>query len=127
MEDRTLPLPPYGKILQAYQDSKIQIIGNIYIYVGQGGKQEVETDLQRQILSMYLPHGDDYRCYRWPVNNQHLVVKDTSLTSLNMLQNMCLHLLTVYNPALIYLSSKSLSQPMLFIQPPVNKGELNHG
>lgn len=110
-----LRLPPFGKILAAYQESKINLKTYIRIFVGQDGKRFAYDDIQYiGGLCTYLPYGDDYMQYNWPISGQNVVIEDTSLTSVMLLRKMSIHLLNIYSPHWIVLSSKSLDEPELF-------------
>ena len=112
--NNSLKLPPFGVILQAYQKSKVHLKTIIRIYVGQKASQEAYDGIQYGTLCTYLPYGEDYKDYDWPINNQNIVLEDTDLTSISMLRKMSLYLLNIHTPHYIFLVSRSLEEPELF-------------
>ena len=104
--DSRLFLPPFGKILQAYIEEKVKLDIFITIYVGSKSKEIAYEDKRMGGMCCYLPYGDSYESYRWPVLNQKVLIEDTSLVSVNFLKKMCIHIFTIYEPMCIFLYSK---------------------
>ena len=93
-----LPLPPYGKILDAFQSSKIPLRETIFIYTGKHAREIAYEVLRDRIPACYLPYGDDFRNFRWPIENQDVIIDDTGLSSIPMLRQMTLFLFNEYHP-----------------------------
>lgn len=70
-------LPPFGKILAAYQAESISLEWQIYVYVGKDAKNNAYVAKRQGSLATYLPYGDDYKAYKWPVHEQKIVMQDT--------------------------------------------------
>jgi len=105
----SLPLPPFGKILLAYQDEKIQLVNPIYIFVGQESKEAAYFHKQHGELCTYLPYGHDYRQYRWPIFDQTVIVECLGLMPVNFLKKMIADLFSTYYPRQIMYHSPSMS------------------
>jgi len=73
-------LPPFGKILLAYQKESIRLEFPLYIFVGKNSKEEAITHQQMGVMATYLPYGDAYQKYDWPIGDQTVVVVDTGCT-----------------------------------------------
>lgn len=95
---KSLPLPPFGKILLAYQDEGIRLTDPIYIYVGPDAKKTAYINKQDRELCCYLPYGHDFKDYRWPIFDQSVVVDCIGLTPISFLKKMILTLFSMYYP-----------------------------
>jgi hypothetical protein len=104
MTDNLL-LPPFSRVLLAYQQERISLEFPIYIYVGKEAKDEAFAQKRFGTLCSFLPFNDDVIRYRWPIKDQKIVVYDTGSMPLVSLQKICLKLLT-FEPRLVYLWSQ---------------------
>ena len=98
-------LPPFGKILRAYQEQKVCLDFQIYIHVGQDAQQHAFNDVRHGVLASFLPPDIDMLSYDWPILNQYVVLVDHGETILNDLHRICVHFLS-FNPRLVYLWSE---------------------
>jgi len=103
-----LPLPPFGKILEAYIEEKIKLNIYITIYIGKEAKERAFYFKKLGELCCYLPYGQDYESYRWPVLDQKIIIEDTSLSSVIFLKKMCSYIFFQQNAACVYLHSDSI-------------------
>lgn len=106
-----LSLPPFGKVLLAYQQESIRLDFPLYIFVGKNSKEEACAQKRMGTLCTFLPYGDDYATYNWPIANQRVIVVDTGFMSSIGLKKMCYGLLT-YNPSVIYLHSDAMQHDL---------------
>lgn len=72
----TLRLPPFGLILEAYCKEKIHFPFQIQIYLGSKAKDAVCDAKRWGNMATYLPDGESFALYRWPVDSQHVVIYD---------------------------------------------------
>ncbi len=72
-----LRLPPFGRILQAYQHHQVLLKKMIYIYVGKTGKEDACYWIKYGEVCTFLPYGEDFNLYDWPVSDQVIIVNDT--------------------------------------------------
>lgn len=98
-------LPPFGKILLAYQEQRIPLNFSISIHVGKKAKDHCFQEIKTGSLASFLPENESFFSYKWPVFNQHIVLLNHGGYSLQELQKMCAHLLN-HKPRLIYLWSE---------------------
>lgn len=101
-----LQLPPFGRVLAAYQQENIQLNFPIYIFVGNNASEEGFAQKKMGTLCTFLPVGEDFARYEWPVNNQKVILYDTGGLSIKQLQKMSL-ILIKFKPNLIYIWSES--------------------
>lgn len=111
-----LPLPPFGKILDAYSQENVHLERPIFIYVGKSAKEEAIAQKKMGTLCCYLPFGDDQSKYRWPIKNQKVVIEDAGSNSENFLYKMCLDLIQFYIPKVIYLYSEKYRNQLFLPQ-----------
>ena len=69
-------LPPYGKILLAYQNESITLKNSIYIFVGKNSFKECKIQKEFGVLSTCIPEDKSYSQYEWPIKNQAIVLCD---------------------------------------------------
>lgn len=100
-----LRLPPFGRILQAYQEQKVRLDYSIYIYVGKVAKDHAFADIKCGSIATFLPYGENGLLYRWPINEQRLAVIDTGGMAIFALKHFCCHLMS-FNPRVIFLHSE---------------------
>jgi|SRR5882724_1476437 len=99
-----LPLPPYGRIMQAYQDAKILPESDIYypswdIYVGRDAPQIAKLRLKKQDgIACYLPYGHDYQDYYWPISDQNIEIINVGFVTVNFIKKMSIFLSSRYKP-----------------------------
>jgi len=86
-------LPPFGRILLAYQQESIRLNSHITIYVGKDGQDEAFAEKRAGFLATFLPYGDDFRSYKWPVSEQKLIVQDTGAMKAVDLTKFCFYLI----------------------------------
>lgn len=108
-----LPLPPFGRILEAYLNENVKLIAPIYIYVGHKAKEIACAQKRMGTMCTYLPQGEDHKRYHWPIKDQKIVIDDTGFSSAIALKRMCFDLL-VYLPQVIFLNSDTF-QPQLYL------------
>jgi len=101
-----LQLPPFGRVLAAYQQENIRLDFPIYIFVGKNASEEGFAQKKMGTLCTFLPAGEDFTRYEWPVNNQKVILYDTGGLSMEQLKKMSLILLK-FKPNLIYIWSES--------------------
>ncbi len=101
-------IPPFGRILLAFNQENIKLDVSISIFVGQHSRYEAITSKKLGALCTFLPFGDDYQRYHWPINNQKIIVEDSGGNSAIYLKKMCLYLLSTHNPRVIFLYSNSV-------------------
>jgi hypothetical protein len=100
--------PPFGRILAAYQAEAIRLEFPIYLCVGKYGKENAYDYKKTGALATFLPYGDDYKKYKWPIENQKVIVMDTGFSSAISIKKMCHHLLSLFKPRVIFLYSDSI-------------------
>ena len=100
-----LPLPPYGKVLLAFQQEGIILDFPIYIMVGKDAKRIAYNHIRMGMRCTYLPYGDQPERYFWPIAGSHVVISDCGFVSGLAIKKMCHHLLCVYAPQDIWLQS----------------------
>ncbi len=101
-----LQLPPYGRVLAAYQQENIRLNFPIYIFVGVNASEEAFAQKKMGTLCTFLPVGEDFTRYEWPVNNQKVILYDTGGLTMDQLKKMSYALLN-FKPNLIYIWSES--------------------
>ena len=102
-----LQLPPFGRVLAAYQQENIQLNFPIYIFVGKNSSRgRFRLRKKMGTLCTFLPVGEDFTRYEWPVNNQKVILYDTGDLSMDQLKKMSLILLN-FKPSLIYIWSEN--------------------
>jgi hypothetical protein len=99
-----LPLPPFGRILLAYQEQRVRLNFNVYIYVGKKAKDHAHQEIRDGLIATFLPYGESATAYRWPVREQKLIIIDTGGLSYMSAMNACLTIMN-YQPRLIYFYS----------------------
>jgi|GEM_PF-2963527 hypothetical protein len=99
------PLPPFGRVLLAYQQETIRLDHPIYIYIGKEARDEAYTQKRMGTLCSYLPNNDDVSRYTWPIYGQHIIVYDTGGLSSTTLHKICFHLLR-FGPRVLYFWSE---------------------
>lgn len=99
-----MKLPPYGRILNAYQQDSIRLEPTLYIYIGKNAFRYAKKDLENAILATYLPYGEDFTQYDWPIKNQKVILTDTDLITVSHLKRFALHLVK-FNPRILFISS----------------------
>ena len=98
-----LALPPYGKILLAYQEQNIPYEFYISIFVGQDAKQIAYKQKCIGALCSYLPMGEHFTKFNWPIVNQRIIVDADGSVPKSHLQLFCRYLLT-FHPRVIFLN-----------------------
>jgi hypothetical protein len=111
-----LRLPPFGKILRAYQEEKIQLYKPIYLFVGQEGQRRAYSEKKFGLLCTYLPFEDSFERYNWPLTGQHIVMEDTGMSDKIFINKFCLHLLEYYTPRVIFFYSETLENQLFLPQ-----------
>ena len=101
-----LQLPPFGRVLKAYQQENIRLDFPIYIFVGKNASEEGFAQKKMGTLCTFLMDGEDFTRYEWPVNNQKVILYDTGGLSMDQLKKMSLVLLN-FKPNLIYIWSEN--------------------
>lgn len=101
-----LPLPPFGKILDAYCKESVHLDRPIYIYVGKSAKEEAIAQKKIGTMCCFLPFGESHQNYNWPILNQNIVVQDTGGISEIDLNKFCFALLKTFFPKVIFLYSE---------------------
>ena len=111
MENHKLPLPPYGRIMQAYQDAKIFPERDSYIfgwdiYAGTNAindAKETMTSFHKNTnhVACYLPWGHDYTEYRWPIIDQNIFLYNSGGLSKNFIKKMAIFLFQTYQPKIL--------------------------
>lgn len=69
-------LPPYGKILKAYQDLGIIPNYHVYVFVGKDSYKQARNFIATQVC-LCLPYDRDILDYDWPIHDVKLLVIDT--------------------------------------------------
>jgi hypothetical protein len=98
-------LPPFGRVLLAYQHESIRLDFPLYIFVGKNAKEEAYSHKKAGSFCSYLPYGDSFEKYNWPIKDQKIVILDTGFTVKLALHKMCHYLLETYSPRVIFLHS----------------------
>lgn len=93
MQYQRLPLPPYGKILELYQDQTIQLSFPIYIFVGKNAKQEAYLNKSHGVMSSYIPKGFNFEDFYWPIKDQKVILFDTGASTVMGLNKLCYQIL----------------------------------
>jgi hypothetical protein len=86
-----LALPPFGKILKAYQDENIRLKDQIYIHIGKDCKQFAQADI-------------NFHSYEWPIYSRLIVLMDHGDSTAADIKKISFHLLN-FHPQLIYVWS----------------------
>jgi hypothetical protein len=98
-----LALPPFGKILKAYQDENIRLKDQIYIHIGKDCKQFAQADINVGSLASYaLP--EYFHSYEWPIYSRLIVLMDHGDSTAADIKKISFHLLN-FHPQLIYVWS----------------------
>ena len=97
-------LPPFGRVLLAYQEESIKLEFPIYIYVGKEAKDEAYTQKRMGTLCSFVPFTDYVSHYAWPILNQKIIVYDTGGLSRLALHKICFQLMK-FKPRILYLWS----------------------
>lgn len=92
-----LPLPPFGRVLQAYIDEGIYKIPRIEIYIGRNAKVKAHNEKKWGDMCCYLPYGDSFVSYKWPVSGQNIMIIDVGDVSDNFIRSMSIHLFSHCN------------------------------
>lgn len=108
LRENDLRLPPFGKVIAAYQEEKIQLDFPIYIFVGDHAKDEAYLHKKIGTLCCYLPYQEEVANYRWPITNQKVLIQDTGGIKVTEIKIIAFYLLTNYNPrSLVIVSTNS--------------------
>lgn len=103
---QNLLLPPFGRVLLAYQQESIRLDFTIYIFVGKNARKEAVSCKKTGTLCSFLPYGESSKKYKWPIKEQKIIVLDTGFSRHIELKKICHHLLNVYQPRVIFLHSE---------------------
>ena len=98
-------LPPFGRVLLAYQQEKIRLNHSIDIYVGKEAEVCAFSAKCSGWLCTFLPYDQDFTQYDWPIKNQKIIIEDTGGMTLSDLKKFSVHLLT-FDPRVIILFSE---------------------
>jgi hypothetical protein len=98
----SLILPPYGKVLIAYQQESVRLEFVLYLFVGKQGRQEAYLNKASGTLCTFLPYGDDYKKYNWPIENQSVCVFDAGQNEAGLMKKLCLYLFENFNPRTVF-------------------------
>lgn len=88
-----MKLPPFGRILLAYQQDSIPLDPTIYIFIGKNGFNDAKAHLQLGTLATCLPYGENFTDYNWPIKDQKVILADSDHITLNHLKLFGMHLL----------------------------------
>ena len=105
----------FWTVLAAYQQENIQLNFPIYIFVGKNSSGEGFRSEKMGTLCTFLPVGEDFTRYEWPVNNQKVILYDTGDLSMDQLKKMPLILLN-FKPSLIYIWSENCPDQILMLK-----------
>jgi hypothetical protein len=89
---KRLPLPPFGRVIQAYLEENVYKIPQIDIYIGSQGKAKAYREKKWGELCCYLPYGDSYLAYKWPVQDQNIMILDMGGITSDFIIMMASHL-----------------------------------
>lgn len=103
--NQKLPLPPFGRILLAYQQDKVSLDPPIYVYVGIDGKKKAYEQKRMGILCSFVPYLDDPTQYNWPVTDQKIVVIDTGSLTKQQWKAICVCLMQ-FKPRVMFVYSE---------------------
>lgn len=101
-----LPLPPFGRVLKAYQQENICLDFPIYLFVGDSASEEAFAQKKMGSLCTFLPKGGDFLRYEWPVTNQKVIIYNTGGIDMAQLKKMSFNLLK-FKPRQIYIWSEN--------------------
>lgn len=104
-----LRLPPFGKVIAAYQEEKIQLDFPIYIFIGVHAKDEAYAHKKIGTLCCYLPYQEEVDNYRWPIFNQKVLIQDTGGIEATEIKIIAFYLLTNYHPRTLFIVSPNKS------------------
>lgn len=108
-------LPPYGRILQAYQQESVHLQIPIWIYVGKSAKEDAFHEKRMGFMCSYLPYGEDFSRYKWPIEEQKIIVQDTGGMSNIDLKKFCIYLIK-FNPRVIFIYSEEHPNELILPQ-----------
>ena len=100
---QTFRLPPYGRILLAYQQESIPLDFSITIFVGNRARELCFNYKKAGSMASYLPDGENFESFNWPIRNQKIIVSYSKDVTPVMIKLFCLHLLT-FSPRVIFYS-----------------------
>ena len=100
-----MSLPPFGKILLAYQASKVALDKPIYIHIGQQAREHCFAQVKHGDLASFISDDISLKEYVWPIHDQCIYLIDHGGLSLLSLQKICLYLLK-HKPRIIYVWSQ---------------------
>lgn len=104
----TLPLPPFGRILEAYCAEKIRFPYQIHIYIGttEKNRNEILTAKRWGGMLTYLPNNTAFSDYRWPVENQNVLIFDLAIREADFARQFAAHLIKNYSPKTVVIQSE---------------------
>lgn len=101
---KELPLPPYGKIMQAYIDANVFPLESECwpvwnIYIGRDSDKFARKQIvESKEVSCYLPYQQSYEQYRWPITGHNIGIINVGFISINFLKMMAIDLFAKYKP-----------------------------
>lgn len=114
---RTLALPPFGTILEAYCLEKIHLALPIEIYLGACARENVVESKRWGNLVTYLPENTPFEKYHWPVRGQNVVIIDLVIRDAQFATRFAIHLLDLYKPKVVVIHSDNSHFPLNIFTP----------
>ena len=99
-----MKLPPFGRILIAFQQDSVPLDPTIYIFIGKNSFSDAKAHLQQGTIATCLPYGEDFKQYDWPIKDQKVVLTDSDHITLNHLKLFGVHLLN-FKPRILAIHS----------------------
>lgn len=99
-----MKLPPFGNILLAYQKDHIPLEPTIYIFMGKNASRDAKNQLKMGTLATYLPYGEDFTHYEWPIKDQKVILTDSDFITIPHFKRFALHLVKSH-PRILFISS----------------------
>jgi hypothetical protein len=103
-----LRLCPFGHILRAYQKESVWLDFSLYLFIGKHSKETAFSHKKLGALCTFLPYGDDYTQYEWPIDHQKVIIFDTGGMLSKTIKMLCYHLVSEFNPAVLFTYSEVL-------------------
>jgi hypothetical protein len=117
-----LRLCPFGNVLLAYQKESIRLDFSLYIFIGRQSREQAYKNKSMGVLCTFLPFGDDYSRYDWPINGQKIIIFDTGGVEINDIKRICHHFVTAFKPAVLFTYSEMLPNQIYYSE---KKGSSN--
>lgn len=105
LKNDSFRLPPFGRILEAYCAEKIHLVQPIHIYLGRDARDICLEGHRWQNMWTFLPEGQRFENFRWPVLGQHVLIYDLAVRTAEFAMLCAFHLLDYHKPKTVVIHS----------------------